>query len=167
MKRKNHSKLCLTVWLLLAGCEGARPNAQVHAAQLPSTADASSTGVGTLVVEVQGFESDQGQALIALFLTEDGFPDDPDRAFRALDRPIEDGRVALSFEAVPAGPFALAVFHDENSNFELDKNLLGIPKEPWGVSRDASGWLGPPSFDDARLQLEPQQTLHLRIPLGK
>jgi uncharacterized protein (DUF2141 family) len=31
-------------------------------------------------------------------------------------------------------------------NGKLDTNRLGIPREGYGFSNDAKGWLGPPSF---------------------
>ena len=41
--------------------------------------------------------------------------------------------------------------HDENDNKKLDTNLIGIPKEGFGYSKDAMGRFGPPKFDDAVL----------------
>ncbi len=64
---------------------------------------------------------------------------------------------------VPAGPFAIAVFHDEDLDQELDRNFLGIPREDYGFSRDARGRFGPPSFDDARLELGAGETMQLAI----
>ena len=34
-----------------------------------------------------------------------------------------------------------------NGNQELDRNLIGIPTEPFGFSRNARGSFGPPSFE--------------------
>lgn len=45
--------------------------------------------------------------------------------------------------------YATSVFHDENSNGELDTNFMGIPREGVGASNGAKGHLGPPKFDAA------------------
>jgi uncharacterized protein (DUF2141 family) len=37
----------------------------------------------------------------------------------------------------------------------LDKNLFGIPKEPYGFSNSARGSTGPPKFADAAIVLNP------------
>jgi uncharacterized protein (DUF2141 family) len=55
------------------------------------------------------------------------------------------------FENVVPGRYALSFIHDENDNKKLDTNLIGIPKEGFGYSKDAMGRFGPPKFDDAVL----------------
>lgn len=125
-----------------------------------------SAGSGTIVVTVTGFESDEGQALVNLFLEPQGFPDDPELAYRAIERPIVDRRVEIVIDEVPAGRFALSAFHDVNKNFELDTNMLGIPSERWGVSREAEGFLGPPSYEAAALDLKADERLEVALPLG-
>jgi len=132
----------------------------------PESQDPRPAGTGALAVRVVGFENDRGQALVNLFLGPDGFPGDPERAWRAVHLPIRDGQVEIVFEEAPAGPFAISVFHDEDADFELDQNLLGIPSERWGVSRDAGGFLGPPSWDDAQLVLAPGEHLAITVEIG-
>ena len=34
----------------------------------------------------------------------------------------------------------------------MQTDFLGRPKEGWGVSRDARGFMGPPSFEDSSFQ---------------
>ena len=40
-----------------------------------------------------------------------------------------------------------------NGNEKLDTNLVGIPSEPYGFSRNARGRFGPPSFDDLAIEV--------------
>ena len=49
----------------------------------------------------------------------------------------------------PAGEYAIQAFHDENANGEVDRAMLGIPREGVGFSRDARIGLGPPKWRDA------------------
>jgi uncharacterized protein (DUF2141 family) len=110
-------------------------------------------GSGQVEVTVSGVGNEKGQVLIALFLDERGWPSDQSRAFGTRALPVEGGPAVASFPDVPAGPFAVSVFHDENGDLELDTGLFGIPTEDYGFSRGARGAFGPPSFDDARLEL--------------
>jgi uncharacterized protein (DUF2141 family) len=114
-------------------------------------------------VTVTGFESERGQALVALFLDERGWPHDETRAFGAAVRPVREGRAVAAFESVPAGPFAVSVFHDEDLDRELDTGLFGIPSEDYGFSRDARGAFGPPSFEEARLELAAGESRQVTI----
>lgn len=58
------------------------------------------------------------------------------------------------FDGVPPGTYAVVAYHDENENAELDKNLVGIPKEGYAASRDAHRVLGAPSYADARFRYD-------------
>jgi uncharacterized protein (DUF2141 family) len=48
---------------------------------------------------------------------------------------------------------AIAAYHDENANGELDRNALGIPSERYGFTNNARGITGPPSFEDAVVEI--------------
>lgn len=67
--------------------------------------------------------------------------------------PAQAGETLVSLKDVPAGTWAVVAYQDENGNGELDTNILGIPKEPYGFSRDARGRFGPPGFDDAAIEI--------------
>ena len=120
-------------------------------------------GTGTVEVTVKGVASDEGQVLVALFLDDRGWPDDETAAFGAEVLPIREGGAQVTFEDVPAGPFALSVFHDKDKDRELDSGLFGIPTEDYGFSRDARDAFGPPGFDEARLDLAAGETLPVTV----
>ncbi|MGH7186252.1 MAG: DUF2141 domain-containing protein, partial [Pseudomonadota bacterium] len=50
--------------------------------------------------------------------------------------------------------YAVQVYHDANGNGKLDTNLVGIPIERFGFSRDAAGNFGPPGFADAKVSVD-------------
>jgi uncharacterized protein (DUF2141 family) len=67
--------------------------------------------------------------------------------------PAQQGETTVLVKDVPAGTWAVLAYQDENSNNQLDRNLIGIPKEPYGFSRDARGKFGPPGFEDAAIEV--------------
>ena len=67
--------------------------------------------------------------------------------------PAQAGETTVLVRGVPPGTWAVVAYQDENTNGELDTNLLGIPKEPYGFSRDARSKFGPPGFDDAAIEV--------------
>ncbi len=101
---------------------------------------------------------------------------DSANAFGDLRDPLKtlwfpsDGRETYRFEGVPAGEYALVVYHDENENGRLDKNFIGIPKEPIGFSNRYKP-KGPPTFDRSRFALNADEIrsfdVELFRPLGK
>jgi len=51
---------------------------------------------------------------------------------------------------LPYGELALAVYHDENNSGEIDKNMIGIPKERYAFSNNIKPTIKAPSFDDCK-----------------
>lgn len=107
----------------------------------------SPVAAGDLTVEVRGTRTDKGTVQAALF---DDAADFLVKPMAATKSASSIGTVVLKFPGLTPGIYALSVFHDENGNDVLDKNLLGIPTEKFGFSRDAAGLMGPPKFDAAR-----------------
>jgi uncharacterized protein (DUF2141 family) len=114
----------------------------------------ASPRLATLTVTMTGFHSNAGVAQVTLFDNADGFPDEPDLAFLHGSSPIVDGVSEIVFESVPLGVYAVGVIHDENSNERMDTNFFGKPREGYGASNDARGRFGPPSFEDARFDVD-------------
>jgi len=89
-----------------------------------------------------------------------------------LRRPLQSAavvpeglRAVCRFASLTPGSYALGAFLDENDNGNLDRDLLGYPQEPYGVSNGARvQFLLPPSFDAAKVEYRGGELmLELRI----
>jgi len=120
-------------------------------------------GQGRVEITMTGFKNAEGQALVAFFLDDRGWPDPDESTFATLTAPISDGRAFAVVEDVPAGAFAVSVFHDEDGDRELGSGALGIPSEAYGFSADARNPFGPPKFEEARLELAAGETKQITI----
>ena len=133
------------------------------AAILPVSAVAAALTVSDLaraadlVVDVGGVRDAEGKIMVALHAPRDGvaFPDFAG-AVAAQWRVAEPGTLRFAFPDLKPGRYAVAVYHDENDNGELDTNLLGMPTEGFGFSNDAKGFAGPPDFDAAAVEVSDQ-----------
>lgn len=67
--------------------------------------------------------------------------------------PAHPGVVVLTVHDVSPGIYAVTAHHDANNNGVVDQNLLGIPTEGIGFSRDAPINFGPPHFDAAAFKV--------------
>jgi len=72
---------------------------------------------------------------------------------RTLRVPAQQGHVSVSFSGVAPGAYAVQVHHDQNDNGKMDFTFFGLPKEPYGFSRDAKPLLAPPKFDSASFEV--------------
>lgn len=121
---------------------------------------ASSACAHDLTVEVLGARSMQGTVDGALYADATSWLETP----LAGERQPASARVLLVYRGLPAGHYALALFHDENGNGKLDSNVAGVPTERYGFSRDARGHMSAPDFDAAAIELQGDTTItvHLR-----
>lgn len=129
---------------------------------------------GDLVVAVSGAsagkasgkEGKEGEVGCALYRSAEGFPMNPTKAVAAIwvkAAPLVECR----FKDVAPGPFAVAVSFDWNGNRKTDKNILGIPTEPWGVSNNVRPSMRPPRFDEASGKMPPDGDLRIEIQVAK
>lgn len=109
---------------------------------------------GGIQIKVSGLKNQSGQLGILVFISKDGFPSDWQKAYRQVLIPITGTSAEYTFTDLSYGKYAVSVMHDENKNKKLDTNFLGIPKEGYGVSNNATGSMGPPKFEDATVTLD-------------
>lgn len=76
--------------------------------------------------------------------------------------PVQSKIERLSFK-LPAGNYAVDVYHDENANQELDKNLVGMPTEKYGFSNNPSATFGPPAFKEQLVKLDKDRTIEIKL----
>jgi uncharacterized protein (DUF2141 family) len=104
---------------------------------------------GAVTITLHGLHNDEGTIACSLFDNSQAFPTQHALAVARTRVGAHMGDVACVFQAVRPGVYAIAGFHDENSNGKLDMGLLG-PKEGWFASRNARGRFAPPSFANAK-----------------
>jgi uncharacterized protein (DUF2141 family) len=108
--------------------------------------------LGTLIIEINKLENSKGSIQLSLFKSSEGFPNEYKKSFRYLTAPSVTGLNKIEMKDIPFGNYALAVLHDENNDFELDTNFLGIPTEGYGFSNNVKGLFGPPDYDEAKFK---------------
>jgi uncharacterized protein (DUF2141 family) len=108
-----------------------------------------STEKGSLIVKIIGFENNEGECWFALDSSKEVY-ESKDSVFIGKILPIINNEAIVTIDSLNYGNYAIRVFHDENSNQELDTNILGIPTEDYGYSNNVSSWFGPPSWEKAQ-----------------
>ena len=122
---------------------------------------------GTLKVKLEGVMQGQGQVRVALEKNADDFDSGSFETPKYLSRVVEakGDSVSVTFPAVPYGTYAIKAFQDLNGDGKLKTGFMGAPEEPWGFSNDATGFMGPADFSDAKFELDAPElelTIHLK-----
>jgi uncharacterized protein (DUF2141 family) len=103
--------------------------------------------VSSLTVHITGIRNTKGNILIALYR---------DSKF-AKAQGVEIDAKTLSavavFNNLPQGVYSVELFHDENRNGKMDRNLFGMPVEGYGFSNNPKKRMGKPGFDETNFQL--------------
>jgi uncharacterized protein (DUF2141 family) len=128
-----------------------------------STTPAASRGVGSIDAQITRLRNDHGQVICTLYTPSDRFPEHSHKGM-TIAVPIHGNRATCRFNNVPYGDYAIVAFHDENHDGEFNQNVLGMPKEGFGFSKDPST-LKKPVFNDAKFTVD-QPVVNLTIRLN-
>jgi len=113
---------------------------------------------------VSNLKNNQGVVRVLIFNQENGFPHNHEKSFISASGEIINNKATFRFKGIPSGNYAISVFHDSQKVGYLKKNILGIPKDDYGFSNNATGHFGPPSFEKAKFSVHKDQVkIHIRF----
>ena len=127
------------------------------------TMPALSQEAATLTIHVDGV-APQGIVRLGLY-TQAAYPDDKSEPLASADVTAVAGETVVTLANITPGTYAIEVFQDLNGNGKMDTGFLGLPKEPYGFSRDAKPRLSKPDFSRVKFDVAAganSQTLHLQ-----
>lgn len=110
---------------------------------IPTAAPASDA---PLVVAVSGVPSGAGRVVVDIC---------PERQFTKArcvhtgSAPAQAGTTLVRVSGVPVGRWAAMAWHDANGNGQVDRNMIGMPRELIGFSNDVRVKMSAPKFADA------------------
>lgn len=128
--------------------------AMLFLAAAPALPDCTGTPSATrLLVRVENVKSSRGLVAVTLYT-------DVRRKFLAkrgslyVGRvPARQGRTDLCIHVPTPGIYALAVYHDADSDRGFDRTSLGLPSEGFGFSNNPPTFLGMPNFGSVRISV--------------
>ena len=119
---------------------------------------------GEIRILVSNIEEKKGTIHYGEYNNPKLFPDENGKilgGFEEVSKVIEDG---LLIDDLEESNYAIAIFHDKNSNDEFD-TFFSIPKEKFGFSNNARVFLGPPKFEDASIFVGQNSIVEIMIEL--
>ena len=122
--------------------------------------DQNKESAGEFIVIVKGFETDEGKAMIALFNSENSYSETGEK-YKYIAAEIKDSTAEWKIEDLAFGEYAIKLYHDENGNMKMDRNMLGIPSEDYAFSNNATGSFGPADYEDAKFQFTASGQKHV------
>ncbi len=114
-----------------------------------------------LNLTVDNITDTKGTLYWSIFDSEESYNTEENPLLAGRSRVIGE-RLQITLHDLPAGDYAVKLFHDANDNGEMDSNLLGLPQEGYGFSNNA-GNFGPASFSEAKVELNGNIQITIRL----
>jgi len=114
---------------------------------------------GKFSLTVVGFDSNEGKVMIALFNSEESYSETGEN-FKAVALEIKEQKCEWLIKDLPFGEYAIKLFHDENENGRMDRNMFGMPTEDYAFSNNAAGNFGPAEYEDAKFAFNASGQTH-------
>ena len=123
---------------------------------------------GTIEIRIDNLESDYGKVLSQLYYDKynqkSDFPTKSDKAYKKTSSIIKYHQTVLKYENVQYGYYAISVHHDINNNEKMDKTILGMPDEPFGLSNNPKILFSCPDFDETKFELNRKNLIiHIKM----
>lgn len=99
-----------------------------------------------ITVNISNIDTYKGTLVIGLYDNESQFLK---KTVKGKLKKVTKNTATVVFQDVEPGDYAVSLFHDVNDNKKLDTYVFGIPKEDYGTSNNAKGFMGPPKWEDA------------------
>jgi uncharacterized protein (DUF2141 family) len=113
-----------------------------------------------LTINISGLNSNKGTLVVAVYDQKEAFLK---KQLISNSVKIKNKKSIITFKNLPKGEYAVSFLHDENDNKKMDTNFFGVPKEDYGCSNNAKGFMGPPKYEDAKFQLTANKIIEIKI----
>lgn len=101
-----------------------------------------------LTIYVCGIHKIKGSLFVAVFDSAEDYENGSEYAVKKIKIPVREKKQPLEIEGLEFGEYGIKMYHDINENGELDKNFMGMPKEPYGFSNNAEALFSSPGFEE-------------------
>jgi uncharacterized protein (DUF2141 family) len=119
----------------------------------------------TVIVDITNLKSDKGVCRACLFNSPSSFEGESGKPFQCVTALVKNQTSHAVFTNVPAGTYAMFVFHDENSNNKMDKNFMGIPKEGYGASKNKLPFASAPGYNENKFTADGKTAVELQVKM--
>jgi len=104
---------------------------------------------GTLMIQINGLRNQNGTLCYNVFSSSQGFPSAREKAVQSACVPIDQRPLTVSVANLPAGSYAVSVYHDANGDRKLNRNSVGAPIEGYGFSNNPIVRTSAPKYGEA------------------
>ena len=120
------------------------------------------TKIGEINIVIPNLKVMKGKIQIGLYNTKESFPK-IGKEYKTFRVKVEDATFNYTIKNLPPGEYAIALYHDENSDGVCNSNFFGVPTESYGFSNNIKPFLSAPSFQETKFSLVKARVLSIRL----
>lgn len=106
-----------------------------------------------LTLVIKNLASADAPIIVGLYSEANKFPDPKDQLKEYHFKPNGTEMVATIAD-LQFGVYAMAIYQDVNSNGKIDKNIIGIPTEPYAFSNNYKPTVKAPGFKNCKFEYD-------------
>ena len=115
-----------------------------------------------LTIVITNIKSITGNVEIGIFNQSNTFLE-KGKAFKTYTLKVKDNSATFIMKGLPKDHYAVSVYHDKNLDNECNMNFLGIPKEPYGFSKNYIPKFRKPTFDECKIDAQQNMSLSIKL----
>lgn len=115
-----------------------------------------------ITINISNIQENAGTIEVGVYDTGENFLESG-HTYKTYSIPVKNNKASLLIEDLPAGNYAISLYHDENSDGKCNRNFIGIPKEPYAFSNNFKPKFSKPSFKDCVFELT--ENINMEIEL--
>jgi uncharacterized protein (DUF2141 family) len=120
---------------------------------------------GKAIVEIENVQLKKGGQLSAAVFNSKSFLK-TGKELATVAKEVTTEKMIFVFDNLPIGEYAFVAYQDIDRNKSMKTNIIGYPKEPWGISNNPRILFGPPSFAESKVKVNANQTTTVNIRLN-
>ena len=115
-----------------------------------------------LEVNITDILNEKGEVFVGLYNKSESFSV-VEKTYKQKQLKASKEKIACTFKNLNDGVYAVAIFHDENSNKELDKNFLGMPTEGYAFSNNVRPTFRGANFEESQVNLKSDKSIVIKM----
>jgi uncharacterized protein (DUF2141 family) len=121
------------------------------------TTSFTSPTVITIPIVVKNIKNSKGRLSIGVFKDASSFEEEkPHKIILVSKKDLVNGTLKTSIE-IESGVYGLSILDDENSDYKMEYNMIGMPKEGFGFSNYYHTGFTKPNFKQFLVVINPSQ----------
>ncbi len=115
-----------------------------------------------LTIHIPNIVNIKGRIQIGLYDDKDNFPK-IGKEYKRFSAKVESKEFKYIVSDIPVGDYAIALYHDVNSDGICNSNFIGVPTESYGFSNNIKPFLSAPSFNATKFTVSKDRSITIKL----